>query len=442
MKKFASLMISIATLSILSACGNQAEEKLESQTPTTQTEQQPAKTQSSTYTSTKFEFSFEIPEGFSLREVAPHQDNLDFESIAPQKVKMSASQIQAILKNQAFQEIQGEGKQQNNSKEILPPEEKIPTAEFITIAKKGESEEINEYFKKNGNGDGPSGVILHEASIYVFEKPYADIIKRIDPHLEEKGPWKDIQIGNQKGKTWITSMYEKITVVDGGQYTILIHESTPELEKVNLDLEKTKEDAFLVTLEILKTLKTIKTVQQSAQTQSSTYTSQKFGFSFEIPEGFFKGEAPPYKKFPYYPSFEEANSKKEKIAPAEYTVISKTGEREEFAKEIEKLKASGVNSFDGPVFSDTSIYIFEKPYTEMIKYIDSMTQPEEKTAWKEIQIGNQKGKTLTISPYGYIKITAIDKQKHTIVIEEENCCSGKEKDFPVTPAILATLKTQ
>ncbi len=315
MKKIASLIIGIATLSILSACGNQ-EVQLPSNAPSLKT-----------YSSEKY--SFQYPEDYTIT---------------------------------------------------------LPTKSFPVLAIEKAKNKRIEIFQMKDFGDRPWGFEGNESQ------------EEIDGYV----PKELLTSGTGENKYDVWLFYSKN------------------------DTATQKEEKEIFNSIVIP--------------KSSTYTSAKFGFSFEIPEGFFKGEIPSYKKFPYYPSFEEANSKKEKIAPAEYVIVSKISEREEFAKEIEKLKASGVNSFDGPVFSDTSIYIFEKPYTEMIKYIDSMTQPEEKTAWEEIQIGNQKGKTLTISPYGYTKITAIDKQKYTIIIEEENCCSGKEKDFPVTPAILATLK--
>lgn len=184
---------------------------------------------------------------------------------------------------------------------------------------------------------------------------------------------------------------------------------------------------------------------QAAPGKSSIYASQKFGFSFEIPEGFSLGELK--EKTGCEPYLESYNEKHERelLNAAECAKIIKAGERQTFAKEIK----NGAEPTEGPTFHDTTMYIFKKPYADTVEYIDKhiLDRLDKKTyleghgKWQDQKISGHTAKTIIQNRDINVQTAVIDFEKYTMVIREQDSSGGFVMDV-VTSAIFKTLKTK
>lgn len=177
----------------------------------------------------------------------------------------------------------------------------------------------------------------------------------------------------------------------------------------------------------------------ATQPIANSYTSEKYAFSFEIPEGFTidmeKRKMEGQKPSTYFEA-QGPDNDVERLTVAEAVTIIEDGEREEFEKEIEKLAQQGVKDFGGPVFHDTGVYLYEKPFENVLQYVVGFLNEEQsKEPWRDVEIAGKKGQSVLLSGYGDVTISLFDLGKYTLVIEEEGALG-----YPVTFEVMGTFK--
>lgn len=182
----------------------------------------------------------------------------------------------------------------------------------------------------------------------------------------------------------------------------------------------------------------------ATQPIANSYTSEKYAFSFKIPEGFTidmeKRKMEGQKPSTYFEA-QGPDNDVEKLIVGEAVTIIKDGEREEFEKELEKLRQQGVTDMGGPIFHDTGVYFYKQPFEDIFQYvIGFLNEEQSKEVWKDVEVSGKKGKSVFLSGYGNVKISLFDLGEYTLVIEEEDPLAEDDRISTVTLEIMNTFK--